>query len=171
MCLCEFLFFFDHSHFHIPHTFSQFYLPLSSLSSSPSPLLVHPSLSFPSLPSLFLISSFSFLISSFLLLSYFSSFTGASKVEVEALRAQVEECEGRLEKGAEYVDVLQAQIDEMTEEISNMKRAEEVCSFFYLFYLIYYFHSILSLSYFLDYLLIYLLIYILIYLFINHLTN
>jgi hypothetical protein len=64
---------------------------------------------------------------SLLPVSYLSLFTGASKVEVEALRAQVEECEGRLEKGAEYVDVLQAQIDEMTEEISNMKRAEEVC--------------------------------------------
>ena len=48
------------------------------------------------------------------------------KGEVEALRAQVEECEGRLEKGAEYVDILQAQIDEMTEDIENMKRAEEV---------------------------------------------
>ena len=47
----------------------------------------------------------------------------------------MEECEGRLEKGAEYVDVLQAQIDEMTEEISNMKRAEEVCNLSVLFVL------------------------------------
>lgn len=71
------------------------------------------------------------------LIYYFSSFTGASKVEVEALRAQVEECEGRLEKGAEYVDVLQAQIDEMTEEMSNMKRAEEVCYFCFISFIYY----------------------------------
>ena len=36
------------------------------------------------------------------------------------------ECETRLEKGAEYVDFLQAQMDEMTVELENMKKAEEV---------------------------------------------
>ena len=42
------------------------------------------------------------------------------------LRAQLEDCEERLEKGADYVDYLQGQITEMTGQIEEYKQAEEV---------------------------------------------
>jgi hypothetical protein len=51
----------------------------------------------------------------------------AGTKETEDLREEIKECEARLEKGAEYVDYLQAQIDEMTKELENFKKADEVC--------------------------------------------
>ena len=88
----------------------------------------------------------------------------------------MEECEGRLEKGAEYVDVLQAQIDEMTEEISNMKRAEEVCYLsafitLHFFFTFFHFSPLFFLTDALTYLLVNMLIFILIHLSIYLLTN
>ena len=60
---------------------------------------------------------------------YFFTFlasSGDSSLEVQDLKSQLEECESRLEKGAEYVDYLQAQMEEMNVEIENLKQAEEV---------------------------------------------
>ena len=58
----------------------------------------------------------------------FSFLGGDSSLEIQDLKSQLEECEGRLEKGAEYVDYLQAQQEEMTAEIEMLKKAEEVCT-------------------------------------------
>ena len=47
---------------------------------------------------------------------------GDSTLEIQDLKSQLEECEGRLEKGAEYVDYLQAQQEEMAAEIAMLKK-------------------------------------------------
>ena len=59
---------------------------------------------------------------------FFSFLGGDSSLVIQDLKSQLEECEGRLEKGAEYVDYLQAQQEEMTAEIEMLKKAEEVCT-------------------------------------------
>ena len=71
---------------------------------------------------LFFINLFIYLFYLFL----FSASSGDSSLEVQDLKSQLEECESRLEKGAEYVDYLQAQMEEMNVEIENLKQAEEV---------------------------------------------